>query len=78
MDEAGGNGSSVRWSTAIALSVAVLLLSVFDAVPLVALPLAVLLVALPAERRWKWVAVGALACSGSRAYALPSASDGAG
>lgn len=57
MEEAGENGS-VRWGTAVALTLAVLLLSVFDAIPLVALPLGVLLVALPAERRWKWVAAG--------------------
>jgi hypothetical protein len=59
VEETGGNGP-VRWGTAIALSIAALLLSVFDAIPLVVLPLSVLLVALPAQRRWKWVALGAL------------------
>lgn len=49
-----------RWGTAVALTLAVLLLSAFDPVPMVALPLAVLLVGLPGERRWKWIALGAL------------------
>lgn len=59
MEPAGGDAPP-RWGTAIALSAAVLLLSVFDAVPLVLLPLALLLVARPAEQRWKWVGLGAL------------------
>jgi len=58
VDAAGGHGSA-RWGTALALTVAVLLLSALDAIPLVALPLAVLLMALPAENRWRWVAAGA-------------------
>ena len=59
MEPAGGIGSA-RWSTALALALAVLLLSVFDAVPLVALPLAVLMIALPAPRRWRWVGIGVM------------------
>jgi hypothetical protein len=57
MEEAveGGRG---RWSTAIALSFVVLVLSIFDALALVVLPLAILIVALPAEKRARWVAVG--------------------
>jgi hypothetical protein len=56
-----GSGSARgRWGTAIALSVAVVFLPVFDAVPLVALPLAVLLMALPTQDRWRWIAAGTL------------------
>lgn len=47
-----------RWSTAIALTLVVLFLSIFDAVALVLLPVALMLVALPAERRMKWVVAG--------------------
>jgi hypothetical protein len=59
MDEAveGGRG---RWSTAVALTIAVLVLSVGDALALVVLPLAILLVALPSERRMWWILVGVL------------------
>lgn len=56
--EATRGSARGRWGTAVALSFAVLLLSALDAVPLVALPLAVLLVALPAERRWVNLALG--------------------
>lgn len=58
--EAAGEVKSARWGTALALALAVLLLSVFDAIPLVALPIAVLLIALPAERRWRMAGLGAL------------------
>ncbi|HET7274588.1 MAG TPA: DUF2232 domain-containing protein [Longimicrobiaceae bacterium] len=46
------------WGTAVALGVAVLLLAVLDALPLVALPLAVLLLAFPGGRRLKWIVAG--------------------
>lgn len=49
-----------RWSTAIGLTLVVLLLSVFDAFALVLLPLALLLVALPGGRRVIWIASGIL------------------
>jgi hypothetical protein len=47
-----------RWSAAFALTVVVLLVSVVDALALVMLPLALLMVALPAERRARWFLVG--------------------
>ena len=47
-----------RWGTAVALTLAVVFLAVFDAVPLVAVPLALLLMAAPAPQRWKWMLVG--------------------
>jgi hypothetical protein len=56
----GSGPARGRWGTAIALSVAVVFLPVFDAVPLVALPLAVLLMALPTQDRWRWIAAGTL------------------
>lgn len=56
MEETGG--PRVRWGTAIALSLAVVLLSALDAVPLVTLPLAVILLAVPSAPRWKWLAIG--------------------
>jgi hypothetical protein len=56
--EAEGGVARGRWGTAVGLTIAVLFLSVFDAVPLVALPLAVLMMALPAVRRWKWMVAG--------------------
>jgi hypothetical protein len=58
--EDGSGAARGRWVTAIALSIAVVFLSVFDAVPLVALPLAVLLMALPTGDRWKWIGAGAI------------------
>ncbi len=75
MEPAGATGS-VRWGTAVALTLAVMFLSIFDAIPLVALPLAVLFVALPAESRWKWIGMGtaiwvaAVALPGSTLSAL--------
>lgn len=58
MSEAVESGRG-RWSAALGLSFAVLLLSVFDALAVVLLPLAVLVVALPMqERRARWIAVG--------------------
>ncbi len=58
--EVGSGTARGRWGTAIALTIAVVLLPVFDAVPLVALPLAVLMMALPSQDRWRWIAAGAL------------------
>lgn len=57
MEEAveGGRG---RWSTAVGLTVAVLALAVFDALALVLLPLALLFVGLPGERRLLWLLAG--------------------
>jgi hypothetical protein len=49
-----------RWSTAAGLTFAVLLLSVFDALALVLLPLAVLIVAFPENRRVRWFGAGAI------------------
>jgi Predicted membrane protein (DUF2232) len=60
VEEAVAEGGRGRWSAAIGLSVAVLLLAVFDALALVLLPLAILLVGLPGERRMKWVAAGVI------------------
>jgi hypothetical protein len=57
MAEAGEAGRS-RWGTMLALSGAAVFLSVFDVLPLVVLPLALLLMALPSEQRWKWMALG--------------------
>jgi hypothetical protein len=47
-----------HWATAVGLTLAVIFLAVFDAVPLVALPLALLMMAVPAEQRWRWIAGG--------------------
>lgn len=58
--EAESGPARGRWGTAIALTFAVVFLSVFDAVPLVALPLAVLMMALPARDRWRWIVAGAI------------------
>lgn len=58
--EGEGEASRGRWSTAVALTIAVVFLSVFDAVPLVALPLAALMMALPVENRLKWIVGGLL------------------
>jgi Predicted membrane protein (DUF2232) len=60
MEEAVDEGGRGRWSAAIGLSFAVLLLAVFDALALVLLPMAILLVGLPGERRMKWVAAGVI------------------
>lgn len=47
-----------RWSTAFALSVAVLLLPVFDALALTFVPLALLVLGLPTDRRFVWLPLG--------------------
>jgi hypothetical protein len=56
--EAASGPARGRWGTAVALTVAVVFLAVFDAVPLVLLPLAVLMMALPAGGRMKWLFAG--------------------
>jgi hypothetical protein len=50
----------VRWGGAVGLCLAVLLLSALDAVPLVTLPIALILVAVPVSPRWKGMAIGVL------------------
>ncbi|HET7322212.1 MAG TPA: DUF2232 domain-containing protein [Longimicrobiaceae bacterium] len=60
MDAAAAGESRVRWGTAVALVIAVIWIRVFNPVPLVALPLGLLLLALPAAPRWKWIVMGAL------------------
>lgn len=57
MEEAGD--AAPGWGTALALAAAVVLLSALDAVPLVTLPLAIGLLALPLSPRWKSLALGA-------------------
>ena len=59
-EEAGGEVGRGRWGTAIALTIAVLLFSVFDAIALVLLPLALLLFALPSTRPVRWIVTGLL------------------
>ncbi|HET8655725.1 MAG TPA: DUF2232 domain-containing protein [Longimicrobiaceae bacterium] len=59
MEETRGRGGT-RWGTAIALLIAVVFLSVFDSAPLVMLPLALVLVAIPAAPRWRWFLLAAL------------------
>ena len=59
--EATGSGR-VHWSAAAALSAAVVLLSALDAVPLVALPLAIVVLAMRLTPRWKWMALGLFLC----------------
>lgn len=49
-----------RWGAAVGLTLFVLLLSVFDAVALVLLPVALLLVALPGDRRLVWFVAGGI------------------
>lgn len=58
MDET--SGAQVRWGTALGLLVAVIVLSALDSVPLVTLPLAIILLAVPSAPRWKWIAMGLL------------------
>lgn len=60
MTEAAGRAPEAGWGAAVGLTVAVLFLSVFNALPMVVLPLALLLFALPSERRAKQAALGAL------------------
>lgn len=60
MTEGSGAEPEAGWGAAAGLTLAVLFLSVFSALPLVVLPLALLLLALPAERRGKQAALGVL------------------
>jgi hypothetical protein len=59
MEEAVASGRG-RWSTALGLTLAVVLLSVFDALALVLLPLAILAIGLPTENRLRWSLLGIL------------------
>ena len=61
MEERGGGAvRRARWGTAVALTAAVVFLSAADAIPLVAIPMAVVLAAVPFPNRWKWAALGLL------------------
>lgn len=60
MEGTGGSEAEAGWGAALGLTLAVLFLSVFGALPLVVLPLALLLLALPAENRAKQAALGVL------------------
>ena len=60
MEPAGGVVRRARWGTAIALTIAVVFLSAADAIPLVAIPMAVVLAAVPFQHRWKWLGLGLL------------------
>lgn len=68
METTGGSARG-GWGTAAALFGVVLFLAVLNAVPLVVLPLALLLLALPGQRSWRQVALGALLAA--LALALP-------
>ncbi len=57
MNEAVDSGRG-RWGTAIALTLLVLVLSVFDPLALVAIPLAMLVIGLPTDRRAFWAGIG--------------------
>jgi hypothetical protein len=54
---APGSGRG-RWRTAVALTVVVLTLSIFDVFALFLIPLGILLVGWPEERRTRWILVG--------------------
>lgn len=58
MEEAVEEGGRGRWSAVIGLTIAVLLLAVFDALALVLLPFAILMVGWPEGRGAKWVVAG--------------------
>lgn len=63
MTESTGAGSSIqpaRWGTGACLAIALLMLAALDPLPLVLVPLALLLLATPVERRWRWAAGGVL------------------
>lgn len=70
MDEAPGASPGAGWPAALGLTVAVIFLSVFGALPLVVLPLSILLLALPTEARGKQAALGVLL--GVAVVALPA------
>lgn len=69
MEEAAGEVGRGRWSTAFALTIAVLIFSVFDALALVLLPLALLIFALPMDRPFRWFTVGLLLVAISALFA---------
>jgi hypothetical protein len=59
-ERAGGAVRRARWGTAVALTAAVVFLSAANAIPLVAIPMAVVLAVVPFPNRWKWAALGLL------------------
>jgi hypothetical protein len=61
-ERAGGAARRARWGTAVALTAAVVVLSAANAIPLVAIPMAVVLAAVPFPNRWKWAALAVLLC----------------
>lgn len=60
MEPAGEVTRRPRWGTAFALTMAVIFLSAADSIPLVAIPMAVVLAAVPFQHRWKWLGLGLL------------------
>jgi hypothetical protein len=59
-ESTGGSVQPARWGTAACLSVAVILLSALQSLPLVLVPAALIMLVVPVERRWRWI-VAALA-----------------
>jgi hypothetical protein len=65
-------GSRVGWGAALALFLAVLLVSALDALPLLTIPLALVLLAIPFPPRWRgWLAGAALGLVGISSGAGP-------
>lgn len=63
MTESTGGSSAnqpARWGIGACLAIALLMLAALDPLPLVLIPLALLLLATPVERRWRWIAGGVL------------------
>jgi hypothetical protein len=67
-ERAGGVTRRARWGTAVALTAAVVFLSAASAIPLVAIPMAVVLAAVPFPNRLKWAGLALLLCILGVAY----------
>ena len=53
-ESASGSAGVARWGTAAGLALAVVLLSALDSLPLVFVPLALIMLTVALERRWRW------------------------
>ncbi|HEX6068174.1 MAG TPA: DUF2232 domain-containing protein [Longimicrobiaceae bacterium] len=57
-ESASGSAGVARWGTAAGLALAVVLLSALDSLPLVFVPLALIMLTVALERRWRWIVAG--------------------
>jgi len=58
-ERTGGSAQGTRWGTAAGLTLAVVLLSAVASLPLVLVPLALIMLSVTVDHRWRWIIAGA-------------------